>query len=514
MTTTRAPVGSKLRAAESTTTPKDEPRRAPTPRRAGGSPTPDLHAPAGADTHPTKARPIPEASAPGGTDRHPVLDALIGSAVGEVVPGRAAEHAAMPREQALSDLELLYTMAEALDDLESVRKAMGNRMGQLTRSTEDKDGQVRGFGYSDDHPIVLQLGETLTELEASEKALVRKLERLFRWNPLYPWVKAQRGIGDKQAARLLAIIGDPYIRPELVRDDGTVIPEGPRTVSALWAYCGLHVLPADRSWYDAQVADVGGAPSSADPTTRGTHSSLASGSSPDQQDPDARVRRVGDGGDPGQNSADTRRSSAGVAPRRARGQRANWSTKAKTRAYLIAESCVKQLVKPCAKGDGDKWAAHVDGCACSPYRLVYDARRRHTAVTHPEWTDGHAQADALRVTSKEILKDLWREAKRLHDTSTATDGSAIPNLETSQSRPDDPPPAEKVATSKSTPPGAGTPRPAVPRPTPIEDALDGLPLADSVTDSRRRSPGEGDDHPVPADAEPMPSTQAPGPGGS
>lgn len=40
-------------------------------------------------------------------------------------------------------------------------------------------------------------------------------------------------------------------------------------------------------------------------------------------------------------------------------------------------------------------------------RDVYDARRAHTAETHPDWTAGHSHNDALRVVAKQFLKDLW-----------------------------------------------------------------------------------------------------------
>jgi len=42
-----------------------------------------------------------------------------------------------------------------------------------------------------------------------------------------------------------------------------------------------------------------------------------------------------------------------------------------------------------------------------PYRKVYDARRAHTAETHPEWTKGHAHNDAMRVMIQRLLTDLW-----------------------------------------------------------------------------------------------------------
>jgi hypothetical protein len=231
-----------------------------------------------------------------------------------------------------------------------------------------------------------------------EADAVKNLQRQMRHHPLYGWAKAQRGVGDKQVARLLALIGDPYVRPEIVREDGTVLPEGPRTVSALWAYCGLHVLPAGQATIEIRGNDAGRDQQPADQLPRDAHRSLVGGA----------------GGDPGQDNNDTHASFAGVAPKRARGQKANWSTKAKTKAYLIAESCAKQLIKPCAKADETKWAIHVDGCTCSVYRVVYDIRRAHTAGTRPDWTDGHSHNDALRVVSKAILRDLWRAARDWH----------------------------------------------------------------------------------------------------
>jgi hypothetical protein len=51
-------------------------------------------------------------------------------------------------------------------------------------------------------------------------------------------------------------------------------------------------------------------------------------------------------------------------------------------------------------------------------RAILD-RREHTATTHPEWTKGHSHNDAMRVASKAILRDLWREAKRIHEGTPA-----------------------------------------------------------------------------------------------
>lgn len=85
---------------------------------------------------------------------------------------------------------------------------------------------------------------------------------------------------------------------------------------------------------------------------------------------------------------------------------------AKMIVHLIAESTMK---------------------AGGPYREVYDKRkannegREHAtecvrcgpsgspALVGSPWSDAHRHADALRIVGKEILRDLWLEAKRYHE---------------------------------------------------------------------------------------------------
>lgn len=250
------------------------------------------------------------------------------------------------------DDPLLALAADVLDDLETVWIANTNRLRQLTRDEDDADGENRGFGLDASHPDVARLAALVEGLDVAQRDATRNLERMMRHHPLGLWVKAQRGLGDKQAARLLAAVGDPYWH---------AVEQRPRTVSELWAYSGYR---------------------------------------------------------PGQ--------------RRRKGERANWSADAKMRAYLIAESCKRQLVRPCALPDGQAWAVHLDDCACSPYRVLYDRERERLVDTaHPEpcvrcgpagspaaagtaRAAGHVQAMALRRVAKEVLADLWREAKRLH----------------------------------------------------------------------------------------------------
>lgn len=258
-----------------------------------------------------------------------------------------------PAPLALAD-PTLALLAEVLDDLERTRIANENRLRQLTRTETDSDGLERGFGLTLDHPDVARLAGIVEAIGTLEHQAELNLARQLRAHPLGPWIKAQIGIGPKQGARLLAAIGDPY---------WNTLHDRPRTVSELWAYCGLHVLPASRTPNGDHSLNAGG-----DQTGHADHTAT-----------DAQITLVG------------------VAAKRKKGQQANWSNTAKMRANLIAQSCIKK--------------------AASPYRPIYDQRRAHTAETHPEWTLGHSHNDGLRIVAKEILKDLWIQARALHGDS-------------------------------------------------------------------------------------------------
>lgn len=101
----------------------------------------------------------------------------------------------------------------------------------------------------------------------------------------------------------------------------------------------------------------------------------------------------------------------GHAPRRERGLKMNWNPDARMRVRLVSESCIKQ--------------SH------SPYRATYDAARvQYADATHAApcarcgpagkpalvgsaLSLNHQHARALRLVSKQILLDLWLEARRL-----------------------------------------------------------------------------------------------------
>jgi hypothetical protein len=283
----------------------------------------------------------------------------------------------------------LLMAAAVVDDLERTRIANENRLRQLTRTEADSDGLERGFGLDLTHPDVARLAGIVEGLVALEHQAVLQLQRTMRAHPLGPHVAATRGLGEKQAARLLAAVGDPY---------WNTLHDRPRTVSQLWAYCGLHTLPADPRSADDRPIPVGGDEPPASRTSFDARTSRAGGTQHPAGLTSVDDRATGAGGDEhrdvGQHGSDAPTVGAHVAARRRKGQRANWSNEAKMRAYLIAASCIR---------------------AGGPYRDVYDTRRAHTALTHPDWTPGHSHNDGLRVAAKAMLRDLWRAARDLHE---------------------------------------------------------------------------------------------------
>lgn len=257
---------------------------------------------------------------------------------------------------------MLTRLCQIFDDVESLIMANENRLRSLLAIGFDETSEAK------------LLRHVVESLKVHKHQIDLELRRTLRKHPLGPWMKKQIGIGERQGARLLGAVDDPYWNAAANRPR-----RGP---AELWAYCGLHTLPVDHNYAD-------------------THTEHVNGNS---------TRGHGD-----QVPRNAQQTVVSVAARRQRGQKANWNTDAKSRAYLVAESCMKQRK--------------------SPYRIVYDQRKEATVGRlhqHPclrcgpkgrpapigsPWSDGHRNADALRIVSKEILKHLWRESKRLHQLS-------------------------------------------------------------------------------------------------
>lgn len=306
----------------------------------------------GIDTH------VPVA--PLGTDSptgHSRDDAHAGGAGGGSDSAGSASGTVAPIREPRSLLDPLLTIASiSLDDLESLRIAQENRYRSLTQSGESEAGVEWGYGLDDSIKEVAEAGAMVESIAALEHQQVLSLQRLMRKHPLGPWVKAQRGIGDKLAARLLGVIGDPYWH---------AAEDRPRTVSELWAYCGLHTTAARHLLHHSHRAVAGG----------------------------------------GYN----------VAARRQKGVQANWSDEAKKRSWLIATSIVKA---------GGPWREVYDNRREATAERVHQTEcvrcgpSGKPARPGSPWSKAHQHADALRILSKEVLKGFWRESKRLHIEGT------------------------------------------------------------------------------------------------
>lgn len=231
----------------------------------------------------------------------------------------------------------LRVLAETVDDLENLRKATENRLRQLTRCEADEDGVVRGHCLTDDNPSVVKLGVTLDLIKQAEKKAVSSLEGSMKAHPLGPWIAAQNGLGMKTVARLLSAIGDPYWNE---------LHDRPRTVSELWAYCGLAVH-------------------------------------------------------------------GGKAQRRAKGQKSNWSDVAKMRAWNIVQPIIKNRNSP-YRHLYDTTKENLQGSVYDEHYAGRMFKGKPIEVGQP-LSAGHIAARCERIVMKAILKDLWVEAKRIHD---------------------------------------------------------------------------------------------------
>jgi hypothetical protein len=103
----------------------------------------------------------------------------------------------------------------------------------------------------------------------------------------------------------------------------------------------------------------------------------------------------------------------GVAPVKQKGVKAHWNPLLRQRLWLVADKCIQ--------------------VTASPYRQVYDAsRERYAEAVHlvpckrcgpsgkpakpgSPLSLGHQHARARRIMGKEILRDIWEAARKLHE---------------------------------------------------------------------------------------------------
>lgn len=274
---------------------------------------------------------------------------------------------------------MLGLLAEVVDDLESVRIANDNRVRILTRADADADGEDRGFGLTPEHPEVAKLIATIGVLKAGEDDAIKNLEHAMKRHPLGAFVKATSGLGWKQTARLLAAIGDPYWND---------LHDRPRTVSELWAYCGFHVIQTSGSSH----------------TSSGDHSPSAAAGS--DRHPDHHCRCDSQTG-----------PVVGVAPKRTRGRKSNWSETARKRVWVIASAVPKFKTSPYEPVYRAARAKYLD--TVHPAPCVRCGPAGKPAPAGSPRSPGHQNAMAIRIVAKEILKDLWLQSKTIYESEAA-----------------------------------------------------------------------------------------------
>lgn len=342
-------------------------------------PSPRVTARRGASSQPPQAASTPMVGSSAGVDTPATNDVATPrrrTSRGADRPAAAANFPANPMAPPPLLLDAhLNLAAEAVDDIERTRIANVNRLRQALRGgpdyrtvfpnakddgKADKDGERRGFGLPIDHPDVAALLGVCEALGGPKLDGSGGLEH----NVVLGLERNVRKHPLYPWAKAHKGIG-PKQFARLLAAIGdpyyNTLHDRPRKVSELIAYCGYDPRP---------VGQVPG---------------------------------------------------ARAAVHRRKGQQVNWNTAARMRTYVIAESCIKQTAR------GGRPAGY--------YRTVYDAgRAKYADAVHASecvrcgpkgkpapvgspLSDGHKHMRAMRLVSKEILKDLWRESKRLHDTA-------------------------------------------------------------------------------------------------
>lgn len=252
----------------------------------------------------------------------------------------------------------LAVLAERVHALEEFRKACANQHQALTDTKIHKDGEYRGQHLPADHPVAAQSAAIVDSIKKIEDELVKSLEKELKRSLLGPWIKAQKGLGAKTIARLLASTGDPYWND---------LHDRPRTVSELWAFCGYR--PGLKKAKGQQM----------------------------NWSPDAKMR-----------------AHVVVEPIIKMISKPCYSVKGDDNEYLYAVhidgqcTCSPYRVMWDEARDKYRDSIHPEDCVrCGPSGNPAKAGSIRSAK--------HQMAMANRLVKKRILQNLWREAKRIHE---------------------------------------------------------------------------------------------------
>ena len=323
----------------------------------------DLQPPAGSGD-PVVQQPVREASTP------ILVPPAAGGSNGTRPPARDAADPKLdpPGSGAFDELRIF---AECFADAQDVRIRIENRL---------RSGTIPADVAAD----------VLASQRHVEKLIGREMIRAFRKAApeVQAWTKETVGLGESTMARLLGVIGHPVIaRPHHWEETG-------QRRSDAQSRCAGSSQPDPQEEAGQSLSDA--------------HSSGAGPSRVLVAD-EPYLRNVAKlwaycgHGDP------ARRKRKGMD---ADDALALGSPQAKKLTWLLAVACIKQVgTGPDRTGCDDQLGVVRRR---SPYRDVYDARR--IATDDRDWTDGHKHADALRITGKTILRDLWRVARAAVET--------------------------------------------------------------------------------------------------
>lgn len=255
----------------------------------------------------------------------------------------------------------LAVYAKTFEELSTVRIATGNRIRQLVAMNFDT-----GKEYERVLNLFAEVGKVEHEAELSMNAVMRH-------HPLHPWVKAQKGVGDKTTARLLAIIGNPADRQH---------------PSQLWAYCGYHVV--DGQAPRRQKGVLANWNTDAKTLVYLTVEAMVK----------AGVRVNDDAPDKAPFSPETRHA---ISP---------WGqlyldSRAKYADAVHSHDCPRcGVCDGCGKAPGKGKQEHLEETGCND-------RRIRPALAGDPLKPSHQNARAFRIVGKRFLLEMWREARRL-----------------------------------------------------------------------------------------------------
>lgn len=303
----------------------------------------------------------------------------------------------------LSGYRTLRVLAEMFYDAQETRKRIANRAGRFAQAE----------GTPDKHVLPEWLAFEVSNAEQEEKRLGKLLVAHYSETApkgVIAWQESSDGIGPHMTARLIGHLGHPRIAvPYHWEGSGAkrhLVADEPyeRTVSQLWAYCG-HGDPERRGY--SKVAEENFAAGSTMLKTltwnMAKYATVQKG------------RHIEDLLNPGQLCLGAQMKSAGVE-----------DPLAATQTHPGAQAWP-------GGGDLSDTAGAItetepSSVAPWPYRLVYEERRLATlsrvhatpcvrcgpsgkpAQPGTPWSPAHAQADALRIVGKAILRDMWRAA--------------------------------------------------------------------------------------------------------